>query len=188
LFGDAWLLADGRAIFDANFADTGADGWLFTAKAGGGVFALSPALRDTKSAPWSAKEPRAQFLEATPDGVVVFRRADGAAIVTSIDHANDATAAMLGADVVGAEGKPQGSVVSVDVPLLARGGEWLIASARVKGATVHEAVLLASRADVQNGKVEPLLEVGAAVPQDAKKRMIQSIRFYEGRDELLWGK
>jgi hypothetical protein len=82
------------------------------------------------------------------------------------------------------------------VPLLARGGEWLIASVQLApapGQPSHDAVVLASRADVQNGKAEVLFEVGGRVPRalpaegtPPKDKKVQSLRFYEGRDELLW--
>ena len=55
------------------------------------------------------------------------------------------------------------------------------------------AIVLASRADVQNGKAQVLLEVGVKLPEPAakgkapaKERLVQSIRLQKGRDELLW--
>ena len=192
VFGDAWLLADGRAVLDANFIEKGADGWLFVVKPGGGIFALSPDLAD--KAPWGTTAPRMKYLEAGADGTLVFRRDDGAAVVTSIDAPATQTAALLSADALASDGRKLGSVASVDVPLLARGGEWLIAKVSMKGATAHDAIVLASRADVQNGKAEVLVEVGAKVPEaaakgkakEAKERLVQSIRLLKGRDELLW--
>lgn len=190
IFGDAWLFPDGRALFDANFLEAGSDGWLFVARPGAGVFALAPEKRDAGGVPWTAQPPRVRSLEATPDGLFVFRRDDGAVIVSSLDRPTEATAALLLADALALDGTKLGSVVAVDVPLLARGGEWLIASVQLSGrAGSHDAVVLASRADVQNGKAQVLFEAGGVLPSSspqAKPRQIQSLRFYEGRDELLW--
>lgn len=190
IFGDAWLLADGRALFDANYLEQGAAGWLFIAKQGG-VFALASEKRESDTAPWSIAAPRARSLEAAADGAFVFRRNDGAAIVSSIDRPADAVAALLGADALSSEGKRVGNVVNVDVPSLAR-GEWVFASVTLKAndGTTHDAIVLASRADVQNGKCEVLLEVGGAVPgtatAKAPAKTVQSIRYGKGREELLW--
>ncbi len=197
IFGDAWLLSDGRALFDANFLEKGADGWLFIAKQGG-VFALAGEKRATDAAPWSIAAPRVRSLEGAADGAFVFRRGDGAAIVSSIDRPSEAVAALLGADALSTEGKKVGSVVSVDVPSLAR-GEWLFASVTLKAndGTTHDAIVLASKQDVQNGKCEVLVEVGGPVPgavvapvkagaPPPPPKTVQSIRYGKGRDELLW--
>lgn len=192
IFGDAWLLPDGRALFDANFLEQGSDGWLFLHKPGAGVFAVAPEKHDMSDGPWTARPPRVRSLEASADGVFVFRRDDGAAVLASLDRPTEATAALLGADALAADGKKLGTVLAVDVPLLARGGEWLIASVQLAGSAggaTHDAVVLASRADVQNGKAQVLLEVGGPLPAaltSASPRQIQSLRFFEGRDELLW--
>lgn len=202
IFGDAWLLPDGRALFDANYLEKGADGWLFVAKQGG-VFALASEKRESDTAPWSVAAPRARSLEAAADGTFVFRRADGAAVMASIDRPNDATAAILGADALSSEGKKIGNVMAVDVPSLVK-SEWILASVQLRamgGTATHDAIVLASKQDVQNGKCEVILEVGAAVPGQpaapvAKPgappapppppKTIQSIRYGKGRDELLW--
>jgi hypothetical protein len=203
IFGDAALLGDGRAVFDANFLEKGSDGWLFVAKPGGAgaVLALAPEKRAGDDAPWTAAPPRARALDANADGALVFRRDDGAAILTSVDRPTEASAALLGADGLASDGKKLGTITSVDVPILARGGEWLIASVQLATASgTHDAVVLASRADVANGKAEVLLEVTGKVPlppppatpkagaKEPKERRIQSLRFFEGRDELLWQK
>ncbi len=188
IFGDAWLMPDGRALFDANFIEKGPEGWLFLTKAGG-LFALAPD-RFGKGAPWSLAPPRARYLEAASDGTFIFRRDDGAVVRSSVDRPAEATAALLGADALGHDGKKIGVVKSVDVPILASGGEWIVATAQIQAATAHDALLLASRADAQNGNAEVLLEVGAPVPEGRHgkhpARTIQSIRFDKGRDELLW--
>lgn len=192
IFGDAWLLSDGRALFDANFLEQGSDGWLFLHKPGAGVFAVAPEKHDMSDGPWTAQPPRVRSLEATADGVFVFRRDDGAAVLVSLDRPTEAIAALLGADALAADGKKLGSVLAVDVPILARGGEWLVASVQLAGSAgtaTHDALVLASRADVQNGKAQVLLEVGGPLPTasaSASPRQIQSLRFLEGRDELLW--
>lgn len=190
IFGDAWVLPDGRALFDANFLDKGADGWLFLSKPNVGVLALAPDKRASNDGPWTSAAPRVRSLEANADGTFVFRRDDGAAVLASIDNPASATAALLGADALASDGKKLGTVASVDVPLLARGNEWLIASVKLAGgAAPHDGIVLASRADVQNGKAEVLLEVGQKIGDaapNAKARTVQSIRFGKGRDELLW--
>lgn len=190
IFGDAALLPDGRAIFDANFIEKGGDGWLFVSKPAGGVFALAPEKRAQDTAPWTSSAPRARSLEAAADGSLVFRRGDGAAIVTSVDRPGEAVAALLGADALASDGKKLGTITSVDVPSLARGA-WLLASVQLRAGngTTHDAIVLASRADIDNGKAEVILEVGAALPGAAPgktARTIQSIRYGRGRDELLW--
>ena len=185
-------------MFDANFLEKGADGWLFIAKQGG-VFALASEKRESDAASWSVAAPRARSLEAAADGAFVFRRGDGAAIVSSIDRPNEAVAALLGADALSTEGKKVGNVVSVDVPSLVR-GEWLFASVTLKAndGTTHDAIVLASKQDVQNGKCEVLVEVGGPIPGLAVvaptkagatppvAKTVQSIRYGKGRDELLW--
>lgn len=188
IFGDAWLLPDGRAVFDANFLEKGAEGWLFVHKPGVGVFALVGDKRETDGALWPVSPPRLRGLEATADGTLVFRRADGAAVLTSIDRPGEGIAAMLGADALAADGKKIGTITGVDVPILARGGEWLIASVQLAGETggTREALVLQSRADVQNGKAEVLLVVGGPVPGTSTPQQLQSLQFLEGREELLW--
>jgi hypothetical protein len=189
IFGDATLLPDGRAVFDANFTEKGSDGWLFVAKPSGGVFALTPEKRDMDSAPWSSSAARVRALEASAEGRLVFRRDDGAAVLLSLDRPGEAVAALLGADVLTSGGKVAGTIASVDVPSLVR-GEWVLASVQLRtaGGSTRDAIVLASRADVDNGKAEVLLQVGGALPSTtgASVRSIQSIRYGKGRDELLW--
>lgn len=189
IFGDATLLPDGRVVFDANFLEKGDDGWLFVSKPAGGVFALAPDKRDADTALWTRTAPRARSLEAAADGSLLFRRNDGAAILTSADRPNEAVAALLGADALTSDGKPRGSITSVDVPTLAQGG-WLFASVQLRAAdgTTHDAVVLASSTDIANGKAEVIFEVGAALPgfTTTSPATIQSIRYGRGRDELLW--
>ena len=163
------------------------------------MFALASEKRESDAASWSVAAPRARSLEAAADGAFVFRRGDGAAIVSSIDRPNEAVAALLGADALSTEGKKVGNVLSVDVPSLAR-GEWLFASVTLKAndGTTHDAIVLASKQDVQNGKCEVLVEVGGPIPGLAVvaptkagatppvAKTVQSIRYGKGRDELLW--
>jgi hypothetical protein len=70
--------------------------------------------------------------------------------------------------------------------MLARGGEWIVASATVSG---RDAIVLASRADRENGIAEVVLEAGGTLPVAgaAKPKKIQSIRFAK-REEILWRK
>ncbi|HEY4221394.1 MAG TPA: hypothetical protein VGO62_08625 [Myxococcota bacterium] len=183
IFGDAALLPDGRAVFDANFIENGGQGWLFQVKPGNSaLFAIAPELGD--KAAWSSTAPRVQHLDVGSDGTIAFRRDDGAVALTSLDKPSGVSAALLGADAVGHDGHRLGTITNVDVPLLARGGEWLIASVQENS---HDAIVLASKLDIQNGKAEVLLEVGAPVPEKTTKpRTIQALRFGKGRDELLW--
>jgi hypothetical protein len=178
-FGDASLLADGRALFDANFIERGAEGWLFLGRVGEGVFALAPELRGG-GAPWSQTPPRAMYLDAVQEGTVIFRRGDGAVVSFALDAPKTASASLLGADALDDKGNKRGSITNVDVPLLARGGEWIVASATMAG---KDAIVLASSADRANGVAEVVLAAGDALPNGRK---VQSIRLGRGREELLW--
>ncbi len=186
-FGDAVLLPDGRVLVDANFVEKGPDGWLFSARPAGGIAALAPALR-AGGAAWSAQAPRAQHLDADLGGTALFRRSDGAVALFTIDKPEQMSAGLLGAEALSGAGVVRGQVTAVDVPLLARGGGWVLASAKLQDATgARDALLLASLEDLANGKAEVLVAVGDPLPGAVgTPRVVQSIRLGKGRDELLW--
>ncbi|MBI1948897.1 MAG: hypothetical protein HYS27_24635 [Deltaproteobacteria bacterium] len=186
-FGDAVLLPDGRALLDANFVEKGPDGWLFSARPAGGVAAIGAELRGGGAA-WTSAAPRAQHLDADLSGTALFRRADGAVALFTIDKPAQVSAGLRGAEALTGAGVVRGAVVSVDVPLLARGGGWVLASAQLKDAGgTRDALVLASLADLDAGKAEVLLATGDPVPGAVgTPRTVQSIRLGKGRDELLW--
>ncbi len=186
-FGDAVLLPDGRALVDANFVEKGPDGWLFSARPAGGVAAVGPALR-AGGAPFGALAPRVQHLDADLGGTALFRRSDGAVVLFTFDKPEQMSAGLLGAEVLSGAGVVRGHVAAVDVPLLARGGGWVLASATVKDAAgARDALVLCSLDDLEHGKAEVLLAVGDPLPGAVgTPRTVQSIRLGKGRDELLW--
>lgn len=186
-FGDAVLLPDGRVLVDANFVEKGPDGWLFSARPAGGIAALGPALR-TGGAPWGTQAPRAQYLDADLGGTALFLRSDGAVVLFTIDKPEQKSAGLLDAEALTGAGVVRGHVVTVDVPLLAHGGGWVLSSAKLKDASgARDALLLASLEDLNNGKAEVLLAVGDPLPGAVgTPRTVQSIRLGKGRDELLW--
>lgn len=186
-FGDAALLPDGRALVDANFVEKGPDGWLFVARPGAGIAAVGGELRAGTS-PWGTSAPRVQHLAADVSGTVLFRRSDGAVVLFALDKPAQATAGLLGAEALDAAGMARGQVLSVDVPLLAKGAGWVLAGAQLKDARgTRDAVVLASLQDLENGKAEVLLAAGDPLPgASGTPRVVQSIRLGKGRDELLW--
>lgn len=186
-FGDAVLMPDGRAIFDANFVERGPDGWLFSTRPAGGVAAVGAELRGGGAA-WSASAPRVQHLDADLSGTALFRRSDGAVALFTIDKPAQVSAGLRGAEALTGAGVVRGTVHAVDVPLLAKGGGWVLASVQLKDAAgIRDALVLASIADLDAGKAEVLLVAGDPVPGAVgTPRLVQSIRLGKGRDELLW--
>lgn len=186
-FGDAALLPDGRVLVDANFVEKGPEGWLFLARPGAGIAAVGAELQSA-TAPWGRAAPRVQHLAADVAGTVLFRRGDGAVVLFPLDKPAQATAGLLGAEVLDPAGLVKGTLAAVDVPLLSRGAGWVVASAQVKDAKgSRDALVLASLQDLENGKAELLLSVGDPLPgSGATPRAVQSIRLGKGRDELLW--
>ncbi len=169
-FGDAALLADGRAFFDANFVEEGARGWLFNARSGGGAFAVGPELIGKPEAPFSERAPRTRHLVVDDDGACVFVNRDGALLLGTVQRLQDSKVVLQG-DAVRPDGSRAGGIASALVPRLSRGGEWLASSVELladaptsaAGARI-KAILWASRADLAAGKAEVLLEQGGLLP------------------------
>ena len=129
-----------------------------------------------------------QYLDADLGGTALFRRADGAVVLFTIDKPAQVSAGLRGAEALSGAGVVRGAVLAVDVPLLARGGGWVLASAQLKDVNgARDALVLASLADLDNGKAEVLLATGDPVPGAVgTPRVVQSIRLGKGREELLW--
>ncbi|MDP2342514.1 MAG: hypothetical protein Q8O67_16275 [Deltaproteobacteria bacterium] len=170
-FGDAALLPDGRCFFDANYIEEGGRGWLFSARTGGGAFAVSPELVGKPEAPFSEKGPRTRHLRVEPEGNALFLNRDGALMLGTVARLQDAKAVLKGEAVrpqylLGGGGVRAGGIASIAVPRLARGGEWLVASVELlaDGGARNKAVVLASKTDLAAGKAEVLLEQGGLVP------------------------
>jgi hypothetical protein len=205
-FGDAVALPDGRIVFDANAVEEGARGWLFSARTGGGTFAVAPELVGKPEAPFSTKAPRVRHLAVSGDGVFAFVNHTGAVVTGPLARPADAKVGVLRADAVrGPDGARGGGVASVGTVRLA-GSEWLVAGVELlaENGARNEAVVLAGPADLAAGKAEVLLEQGGALPittattpaatttPDAGTpappplKRVKSIFFDEGHDELLW--
>jgi hypothetical protein len=208
-FGDAVLLPDGRVVFDGNAVEEGARGWLFSARVGGGAFAISPELVGKPEAPFSSVAPRVRNLSITGDGDFAFVNRDGAVVTGPLARPADAKTSVLRADALRDDGARAGGVATVATVRLA-GGEWLVAGVELlaESGARDEAVVLAGPADRAAGKVLVLLEqggllpttttapatpaapattpdAGTPVPGAAGKR-VKSIFFDEGHEELLW--
>jgi hypothetical protein len=169
-FGDAVVLADGRSYFDANAVEEGARGWLFSARSGGGVFAVAPELVGKPEAPFSERAPRTRHFVVDADGsAYAFVTKDGVLLLGNLARFADVKPALKGDAVRASDGSRVGGVVRVDAPYLARGGDWLAAKVELlaDGGARKDALLWAGRADVDAGKAEVLLEVGGLVPQNA---------------------
>jgi hypothetical protein len=212
-FGDAVLLADGRVVFDANAVEEGARGWLFSARAGGGVFAVAPELVGKPEAPWSPKAPRVRQLAIAGDGVFAFVNRDGAVVVGPLARPADAKTGVLRADALRrGDGARAGSVATATT-VRTTGGDWLVAGVDLlgEGGARAEAVVLLGRDDLAAGRAEVLLEQGGPLPAPSTplppapvdagpkasspttpttpttpSRRVKSIFFDDGHDEPLW--
>jgi hypothetical protein len=214
-FGDAVLLPDGRVVFDGNAVEEGARGWLFSARAGGGAFAVAPELVGKPEAPFATKAPRVRHLALSGDGVFAFVNQGGAVVTGPLARPAEGKIGVLRADAVRAtDGTRAGGVSSVTTVRLA-GSDWLVAGVELlaENGARNEAVVLAGPADLGAGKAEVLLEQGgtlpttlpttpvtattpaaatpatapdAGTPAAATTKRVKSIFFDEGHDELLW--
>lgn len=164
-FADAVALPDGRVIFDANFAEDGPRGWLFSARLGGSAFAIAPELVGKPEAPFADRAPRAAKLSVEPEGGFVFVNRDGALVLGHLQRLADHKTGLLRADVVSSAGRA-GGVARVNAARLLSGGEWLLANVDVldDAGQRREALVLASRADIVAGKAELLALEGGAIP------------------------
>jgi hypothetical protein len=192
-FADAVALPDGRVIFDANFVEEGARGWLFSARlGGGGAFAVAPELVGKPEAPFAERAPRTPHLTVEPEGGFGFVTRDGALMLGALQRLAESKPALLRADVVSKTGKV-GGVSRVLAARLLPGAEWVLASIELleESGQRREALVLASRADLGVGKAELLLIDGGVVPAPASaaasSSRVKSLFVLEGHDEPLWG-
>lgn len=168
-FGDAALLPDGRCFFDANYREEGARGWLFSTRSGGGIFTVSPELVAKPEAPFAERAPRTRHLSVEAEGNFVFVNRDGALLLGNTSRLQDARVVLTGVAVRPADGSRAGGIASVQVPRLARGGDWVVASVELlaDGGARTKALVLASKADLAAGTAEVLLEQGGLLPAAA---------------------
>lgn len=167
-FADAIALPDGRVFFDANFVEEGPRGWLFSARLGGGAFAVAPELVGKPEAPFSERAPRTPRLTVEPEGGFGFITRDGALMLGSLQRLAESKPVLLRADAVRATGKV-GGISRVNAARLLPGAEWILANVEVldESGQRHEALVLASRADLTAGKAEVLAVEGGPAPRAA---------------------
>lgn len=202
-FGDAVALPDGRVVFDANFVEDGVRGWLFQARLGGGAFAVAPELVGKPEAPFAERGARTVGLSVEADGHLAFVNKEGAMMRGTLAHLVDTKATLLRAEAIGKDGQALGGVSRVLSLRMTTGGEWVLARVEVLAAdgARHEALVLASQADLTSGKIEALLSEGGTLtlpapstpaaptplaPAAAAPRSIKSLFVLEGHDEALW--
>ncbi len=187
---DAGLFPDGRVLFDGNFVEEGAAGWLFTSRAAGSVYAVEPALFGKDAAPWPVRAPRAMHLTVEPDGAFAFATRDGAILLGRIDRPAESKQVLRSAEAFRDDGTKAGVVIGVGAPLLAKGGEYLIAQVDLQpdDGPRKSAIVLASRADLQAQKVQVLVEEGGTIPAVDPKSPARKVRsvVLDGREDLLW--
>jgi hypothetical protein len=167
-FADAIALPDGRVFFDANFVEEGPRGWLFSARLGGGAFAVAPELVGKPEAPFAERAPRTPRLSVEPEGGFSFITRDGALMLGSLQRLAESKPVLLRADAVHAAGKV-GGISRVNAARLLPGAEWVLANVEVldESGQRHEALVLASRADLAAGKAEVLAVEGGLAPTPA---------------------
>lgn len=200
-FGDAVALPDGRVVFEANFVESGVRGWLFQARLGGGAFAVAPELVGKPEAPFGDRGARTVGLSVEADGHLAFVNKEGALMRGALAHLVDTRATMVRAEAIGKDGHALGGVSRVLAARVATGGEWVLGRVELLAADGgrHEALVLASTADLTNGKLEVLLVEGGtlAMPSPsgppatppaaaAAPRSIKALFTLEGHDEALW--
>jgi hypothetical protein len=196
-FADATRHPDGRVWFDGNCLEAGAKGWLFSARAGGGVFALAPELQGKDQAPWTEQAPRLQRLTIEPEGAFAFITRDANVVLSSTQKVATKITVVLRAEAIDA-GVKVGVVSSVHTPELLTGGEWLLAGVELlaEGGKRPRAWLLGSRADLDAQKLSVLVREGAvlavptvaAVVGEAATPTPKTIKriYFSDRDEPLW--
>ncbi|EFX60414.1 hypothetical protein DAPPUDRAFT_124262, partial [Daphnia pulex] len=164
-FGDAAALPDGRVVFEANFVEEGVRGWLFQARLGGGAFAVAPELVGKPEAPFSDRGARTVGLSVEADGHLAFVNKEGAMMRGTLAHLVDTKATLLRAEAIGKDGHAVGGVSRVLSARVTAGGEWVLARVEVLAADGgrHEALVLASQADLTSGKIEALLIEGGTL-------------------------
>jgi hypothetical protein len=164
-FADAVALPDGRVFFDANSVEEGPRGWLFSARLGGGAFAVAPELVGKPEAPFAERAPRTPHLTIEPEGGFGFVTRDGALMLGSVQRLGESKPVLLRADAVSANGRI-GGVSRVNAARLLPGAEWVLANVELldDAGQRREALVLASRADLAAGKAEVLAVEGSAAP------------------------
>jgi len=206
-FADAVALPDGRVFFDANFVEEGPRGWLFSARLGGGAFAVSPELVGKPEAPFAERAPRAPRLTVEPEGGFGFITRDGALMLGSLQRLAESKPVLLRADAVAASGRV-GGVSRVNAARLLPGAEWVLANVELldDAGQRREALVLASRVDLTAGKAEVLAVEGGvapkasttptpttttttppAAPTTTTTARLKTLFVLEGHDEPLWG-
>ncbi len=181
-FQDAVALADGRVLFDANFAEDGKKGWVFVATPGDAqAYAVAPKRFPTR-APWSENAPRARALSASDD---VFAFIGGDADKPSLSlsaFSGEATTVTTGATAYSKDGTTSWRVLSFQSVALADTADWALAHVILRGDDGKErgAIVLASAADIKAKAFEVIaVESTGASP-------ISRLMFRQDRRDALW--
>jgi hypothetical protein len=206
-FADAVALPDGRVLFEANTVEEGPRGWLFSARLGGGAFAVAPELVGKPEAPFAERAPRTPRLTVEPEGGLGFVTRDGALMLGSLQRLGESKPVLLRADAVSANGRV-GGVSRVNAARLLPGAEWVLANVELldDAGRRREALVLASRIDLAAGKAEVLAVEGGAAPTapatatptsaptsaptttpSSTPARLKTLFVLEGHDEPLWG-
>lgn len=208
-FADAVALPDGRVVFDANFVEEGPRGWLFSARLGGGAFAVAPELVGKPEAPFAERAPRTARLTVEPEGGFAFVTRDGALMLGSLQRLAEAKPVLQRADAFDGGGRV-GGVARVNAARLLPGAEWVLATVELldDAGQRREALVLASRADLAAGKAEVLAVEGGPPPTTTPTTSptttttppatpmptappatarLKTLFVLEGHDEPLWG-
>jgi hypothetical protein len=202
-FADAVALPDGRVVFDANFVEEGPRGWLFSARLGGGAFAVAPELVGKPEAPFAERAPRTARLTVEPEGGFAFVTRDGALMLGSLQRLAEAKPVLQRADAFDGSGRV-GGVARVNAARILPGAEWVVANVELldDAGQRREALVLASRADLAAGKVEVLAVEGGPPPTTLTTATtttttppttppapprLKTLFALEGHDEPLWG-
>lgn len=181
-FQDAVALADGRVLFDANFAEAGKEGWLFVATPGDAqAYALAPKLFPGKAL-WKATAPRARSLSAKDD---VMSFIGGTAEQSSLKRGSfDGTGATLskGANATTADGTSSWRILDFESVALSDTADWMLLAATVRGddGKERQAILLANEKDLEAKTFEALIVEGVGA------NALSRLTFRQDRRDPLW--
>jgi hypothetical protein len=189
-FGDAGALADGRVLFDGNFAEKSSEGGLFSARDGTSAAIIgAQELRDGKPPPWGTVAPRLMHLDVEPDGSFAYVEPGAGIVVGHADRASEAKLFAVGGRALRAtsddvsKAVEQGHWSAPARPTLGQGGELLLFAARLDGDGKPRALLLASRTDLDKGVAQVLFVEGAPLPGGDKP--MAALTFYDNRKSPL---
>lgn len=181
-FQDAVALADGRVLFDANFAEAGKEGWLFVATPGDAqAYALAPKLYPN-GALWKASAPRARSLSAKDDVIsFIGGNADESSLKRGTFGGTGTTVAQ-GATATAADGTASWRVLDFESVALSDTADWMLLAATVRGDDGKErgAILLANEQDLAAKNLEALVVEGVGT------NPLSRLTFRQDRRDPLW--